>query len=267
MMKRIRFLLGGLVLIFGLMAIDARAQSTYQGIAFSVLTQYETMTNDVPTDPTLTHEYLHLLLITSANIVKAIALDYFGTPEWTNWADASILRRVNLVTGDEGIYLSRGGITNIEVSKYFQGTYVSNFMSGASNAFPGATNGFSNYNPNPYQPLFAGQPTNHTTSAGLYFITLNTTNLKMNLVGVNFSYLGNGVITNFVGRIKGTNYSERVEDEVISVIGTFSWTRSTNLLDISPGTNTFYSGPARGTVVVRMPTFSPLALPPPSSPE
>ena len=262
MMKRIRFLLGGLVLIFGWMAIDARAQSTYQNIAFSVMAQYETETNDVPGDPTLTNEYLHLILITSANVVKAIAVDQFGTPDWTNWIAAGLLRRVNLVTGEERIYLNRGGTNNIDVSSYFGGSYVSNFMSGAADAFPAATDNFSTNNPNPFPPLFSGTTTNHQASAGLYFISLTTTNLKMNLLGANFSYLGNGALTKFSGDQKGTNYSAKVENEVISVVGSLSWTRSTNIFDIVPGTNTFYSGPARGTVTVRVPNYSPLALPP-----
>jgi hypothetical protein len=266
MMKRIRFLLGGLVLICGLMAIGAHAQSAYQYIGFSVQAQYETETNDVPDDPTITHENLHLILINSANIVKAIALDEFQDA-WTNWSDAGIMRRVNLTTGEERIYLSRGGTSNLDVSSYFSGTYVSNFTSGITAAFPAATNNFSPNNPNPYQPLFYGAHTNHMASAGLFFISVNTTNLKMNLVGANFGnpVLGNGNITKYAGDDKGTNYSGEVENEIISVIGTFSWTRTTNLFGVyTKTTNTFYSGPARGTVTVREPTYSLLALPPPN---
>ena len=265
MMKRIRFLLGGLILIFSLMAIGARAQSTVQNIAFSVMGQFETATNNIPGDPTLTNEYLHLILVTSANVVKAIAIDYFGaSSEATNWSAAGLVRRVNLVTGEERIYLNRGGTNTIDVSRFFSGSYLGNFMSGVTNAFPAAADSFGSNYPNPYQPLFSGTPTNHQASAGLYFISLNTTNLKMNLLGANFSFLGNGVLTKFSGDEKGTKYSGEVQNEVISVVGSFSWNRGTNLLDISPGTNTFYSGPARGTVTVRAPNFSTLLLPPPN---
>jgi hypothetical protein len=266
MMKRIGFLFAGLVLIFSLMAIDARAQSTRQTIAFSVLAEYETETNDVPSDPTLTDQYFHLLLITGANVVKAIAVDQFGKPNWTNWSAATIVRRVNLTTGDERIYLNNGGTNEVDVSSYFSGSYVSNFTSGVSNAFPAATNNFDTNNPNPLQPLFSGTPTIHRASAGLFFISLTTTNLKMNLVGSSIGGLGTGlgVLTKFSGNEKGTNYSGEVENEVISVVGSFSWTMNTNLFDISPGTNTFYSGPAHGTVTVREPTYSPLALPSPN---
>jgi hypothetical protein len=228
------------------------------------MAQFETATNNVPADPTVTNEYLHLLLITSANVVKAIAVDQFGTPGWTNWSAAGLLRRVNLVTGEERVYLNIGGTNETDVSSYFSGSYAGNFTSGISNAFPAAASNFNANNPNPLQPLFSGVPTNHLASAGLFFISLNTTNLKMNLIGANFSYLGNGAITKYAGSQKGTNYSGEVENEVISVVGTFSWTRSTNIFDVVPGTNTFYSGPARGTVTVRAPSYSPLALPPPN---
>jgi hypothetical protein len=271
MMKRIRFLFGSIVLILGLMAINAHAQSTYQYIGFSVQAEFEVVTNDVPSDPTFIDDNLRLILVTSSNVVKSIAADQFGTPAWTNWANAGIVRRVNLVTGEERIYLSRtdaaGGTTNVDVSSYFSGSYLNNFTSGTSNAFPAATNNFTENNPNPYPPLFRGQPTNHFSSAGLYFISLNTTNLKMNLLGANFAFLGNGLITKYSGVEHGTNYSGAVQNEIISVVGSLSWTRSTNIFDLyTQTTNTFYSGPARGTVTVREPNFSPVALPPAPDP-
>jgi hypothetical protein len=264
MTKHFRFLLAGLAAILSLMPIHARAQSARQNVAFSVLAQYQFETNDVPDDPTVMHDYFHLILINSSNVVKAIAVDQFGTPDWTNWANAALVHRINLVTGEEGMFLSRGPLTNeFDVSSYFSGSYVSNFMSGTSSAFPAATNNFESYNPDPYQPLFYGSPTNHKALAGMYFISLNTTNLKMNLLGVNFGSfaLGNGVITQFSGNEDGTNYSGEAQNGVIFVVGSLSWTRSTNLFDIAPGTNTFYSGPARGTVTLRVPAFSKLAAP------
>jgi hypothetical protein len=263
MMKRIRFLFGGLVLIFGLAATGARAQSAYQYITFSVLGQYETATNNVPSDPTLTNLTHDLVMFTTTNIVKAIAVDAFGTPGWTNWSKAKLLRRINLVTGKESIYLNKATTNEVDVSSYFGGTYVSNFTTGAASAFPAAANNFTANNPDPYQRLYSGTPTNLVSSAGLFFISLNTTNLKMNLLGVNFSYLGNGKLTNYSGDQGGTNYSGLVENETISVIGAFSWTLSTNIFDVdTTSTNTFYSGPARGTVTVGVPGYSKLALPP-----
>jgi hypothetical protein len=256
--------MGGLVLLFGLMAMGARAQSTYQAVAFSVAGEYETDTNDVPSDPTVTHQYFHLVLITSANVVKAIAVDHFGKPAWTNWASAILLRRVNLVTGEDGIFLDNGTNAEVDVSSYFTNTYVSNFTGEVGAAFPGATNNFDTNNPNPLQPLFSGSPTNHRASAGLHFISLTTTNLKMNLIGAGLGGLGTGqgVLTKFAGIDNGTNYSAEVQNGVISVVGTFSWTPNTNLFRIAAGTNTFFSGPAHGTVTLKVPNFSPKALPP-----
>jgi hypothetical protein len=262
MMKRLRFVFGFFVLFFGLMAINARAQSSYQRIAFFVMGQFESATNDIPSEPNVTDHYLHLLEFTSVNVVKAIAVDQFGTPDWTNWAAAGLVRRINLVTGEEVIYLSRGGTNVVDVSSYFKGSYLNNFMSGVPAAFPAGTNNFTPNNPNPYEQLFSGVGTNRAASAGLFFFSVTTTNLKMNLIGANFSFLGNGVVTNFHGIDKGTNYAGDVEAANISVVGTFSWTRSTNLFNLSPGTNTFYSGPARGTVTLRDPVYSTLDLPP-----
>ncbi len=264
MMKRLRFVLGLLVFALGLTGINARAQSAYQNIAFSVQGQFETATNSVPSEPNTTFENLHLILFTSGDVVRSIAIDLFGTESWTNWSNAGLLRRVNLVTGEERIYLSRGGTNVVDASSYFSGSYVSNFMSQVPVAFPSATNNFGPLNPDPYQPLFTGTNGNHFNSAGLYFISLNTTNLKMNLVGANFSFLGNGLLHNFKGVQSGTNYSGEVQNEVISVVGTFSWNRSTNLLGVGSGPSDFFSGPARGNVTVRDPAYSVLALPPAS---
>jgi hypothetical protein len=265
MMKRIRFLLGGLVLILGLTATTAHSQSAYQYISFSVLAQYNLATNDVPSEPDETVIKRNLVMVTSTNIVKAIAVDAFGVTNWTNWSSARLLRRINLVTGAERIYLNKGATNEVDVSSYFGATYTSNFTSGVSAAFPAATNNFAPNNPNPYETLYAGTNTTYFTAAGLFFISLNTTNLKMNLVGANFSYLGNGALSNYSGTLSGTNYSGvAVEGETISVIGSFSWTPRTNIFDVDKATtNTFYSGPARGTVTVGVPAFSKLALPAP----
>jgi hypothetical protein len=261
-MKRLRVAFGFLAFL-GLMVIDARAQSTYQTLTFSVQSQYEFTTNNIPNQPDVVHETLQLLLFTSANVAKAIAVDEFGNPGWKTWATAVLLRRVNLVTGEDRIYLSKGYGTNaVDVTSYFSGSYVSNFTSGRFAAFPVGMNNFTPNNPDPFQPLYSGTNTTYLTSAGLYFISLNTTNLKMNLLGANFGVPVNGTLHNYKGTQTGTNYSAQVQNEIISVVGTFSWTPNTNIFDIGPVTNTFYSGPAHGTVTVGEPSYSKLALPP-----
>ncbi len=115
--------------------MGARAQSAYQYITFSVLAQYETATNNVPSEPTLTNLTHDLVMFTTTNIVKAIAVDAFGTPGWTNWSKAKLLRRINLVTGAESIYLNKGTTNEVDVSSYFSGTSVSNFTTGIAGAF------------------------------------------------------------------------------------------------------------------------------------
>ncbi len=109
--------------------MGACAQSAYQYITFSVLAQYETATNNVPSEPTLTNLTHDLVMFTTTNIVKAIAVDAFGTPGWTNWSSCQ-LRRINLVTGAESIYLNKGTTNEVDVSSYFSGTSVSNFTTG-----------------------------------------------------------------------------------------------------------------------------------------
>jgi hypothetical protein len=263
MKKRIRFLIGGFVLLFSLMAVGARAQSAFQSIGFSVLGEYETVTNGATADPPFTNLNFHLILITSINVAKAIAVDKFGHPGWTNWAGALLLRRVNLVTGEERIYLDNTN-EQVDVSDYFTNTYLSNFSADVGAAFPAATNNFTTNNPNPLEPIYSGGSNNHRAVAGLHFISLNTTNLKMNLVGASFGGLGLGigVLNKFSGEVHGTNYDGEVPNDVMQVVGTFTWTPDTNIFDIRASTNAFYSGPAHGTVTTRLPYFSPKALPP-----
>jgi hypothetical protein len=263
MKKRIRFLISGIVLLCGLMATGARAQSAFQSIGFSVLGEYETVTNDVSVVPPVTNQYFHLVVFTTPNVVKAIAVDKFGYPRWTNWANALLLRRVNLVSGEESIYLDNTNL-QVDVSDYFTNTYLTNFSAGVGAAFPAATNNFTANNPDPLQMIHSGSPPMYRAAAGLHFISLTTTNLKMNLLGASFGGLGLGigVLNRFSGDVDGTNYSGEVPNDVIQVVGSFSWTPNTNIFDIMAGTNTFYSGPAHGTVTTRVPVFSRKALPP-----
>jgi hypothetical protein len=290
-MKRIRFLFGCLAVLFGFMATDARAQSSRQIMTFSVLTDYQDETNDAPADPGLTNVFIQPLLITSGNIVKAILLDVKGR-KWTNWTGATLQRQINLITGEEGVYITLGGTNELNVSSFFSDTYVSNFTEGVLDAFPFATNNFTysytndivnaytnitdgstnvtlitntvvttNDLQSPYPPLFNGQTSStfvhHRSSAGLHFISVNTRNLKLNLLGASLQAPGDGAITTFTGRYKGTNYSMGVQKESIYIVGTFSWNKSTNFFSaVTNVTNVFFSGPARGSVIIGVPTYS-----------
>jgi hypothetical protein len=265
MTKLIRFTLASVVILFNLAAIETRAQSSSQAISFSVLAEYEFDTNDVVTEPGLTDQYARQLLLTTGSVVKAIMLDLKGR-SWTNWIGAALQRRVNLLNGHEGIYITRGGTNEVDVSSFFGDSYVSNFTADVMANFPNAANNF-NYNgtnlPSPYPPLFSGaftsSKTNLTGSAGFHFITLNTTNLKMNLLGVSFRVPGEGGLTTF----SGPGYSQTVETEIITVLGAFVWNQTTNFYaPVTDITNTFYSGPAHGNVAIGLPVRLLQASPP-----
>jgi hypothetical protein len=265
MTKLIRFILASVVILFSLAAIETHAQSVRQVMSFSVLTQYEFDTNDVVNDPGLTNQYVRQLLFTSGSVVKAIMLDLKGR-SWTNWIGASLQRRVNLLNGHEGVYITMGGTNEIDVSSFFGDSYVSNFTADVMANFPNAANNF-NYNgtnfPSPYPPLFTGAltsaKTNFTGSSGFHYITLNTTNLKLNLLGVNFRVPGDGGLTTF----SGTGYSQSIESEVMIVLGAFAWNQTTNFYSpVTDITNTFYSGPAHGTVTVEVPVRLSQSTPP-----
>src|SRR5579862_7810498 len=142
-MKLIRLALVILALVLGLAARNAPAQSVQQILTFSITAEYEYSTNVLLDADTLTNTYSshRTLLVGSHNIVKAIAVDLFGTA-WTNWAAAYIVRRLNPTNGTEGMFLTVGEFpTNI--SSFFGTTYLDDFTHDASNAFPGLTNNFS----------------------------------------------------------------------------------------------------------------------------
>lgn len=296
-MKRIRFLFGCLAVLFGFMATDARAQSSHQIITFSILTDFQNETNAAPNEPGLTNLFIQPLLITSGNIVKAILLDIKGR-KWTNWIGATLQRQINLTNGEEGVYITLGGTNELNVSSFFGDTYLSNFTGGVLDALSFATNNFTYFYTNdivtaytnitdgstnvtlitnavvttnnlqsPYPPVFNGQASStfvhHRSSAGLHFISVNTSNLKLNLVGASLQAPGDGAITTFTGHYDGTNYSVGVQDESIYVVGSFSWNGTTNFFSpITNVTNVFYSGPARGSVIIGAPNYSPITPPP-----
>ncbi|HEX4120774.1 MAG TPA: hypothetical protein VH619_09180 [Verrucomicrobiae bacterium] len=265
-MKRLRFLLILMTLAFGFAAVNARAQSAHQVMSFSLLTDYQDETNDAPTNPQATNLVIHPLLITGQNILKAIMLDVKGHA-WTNWAGATIQRQINLTNGEEGIYVTLGGLEEVNVSQFFSETYVSNFTWGVTNYLGFLTNSFTygtNLLQSPFLPEYngyiLGSTTHHGSSASLHFISLNTTNLKFNLVGCSLQTPGDGTITTFDGIYDKTNhYSVAVQREMIYVVGSFVWNATTNFYTpVTNVTNVFYSGPVRGNMIIQAPFFNPL---------
>jgi hypothetical protein len=262
-MRRIGLLLSCLAIFFGFMTAKARAQASCQIISFSVLGDYQDATNNAPTEPLLTNQFIGPLSFTSGNVVKAILLDLKGI-KWTNWLGAQLERQVNLVTGEEGIYITLGGKNELNVSPFFGDTYVGNFTGATTNLLGFATNNFTygtNALQSPFPSVYNGTETRTTTNrhvaAGMHYLSLNTTNLKFNLVGVSSFGIGNGEITTFTGTSQKTNhYSVPIDREIINVVGSFSWNKTTNFYSpITNVTNVFYSGPARGSVIVGTPVL------------
>lgn len=200
-MKLIRLALVSLALAFSLAARNAPAQSIQQNLTFSILMDYQYTTNSVIDGGAVTNYYstVRTLLVTTHNVVRAIALDLFGDQS-TNWDGANLVRRINPTNGAEGIFLRNGpnftnGFTN--VSSFFGLTFTNDFTSGVSNAFPALTNNLTNQL---QLPVFhgwvtnspSGLATNMLSLSDVFFLSLNTVNLKFNLVGVNLAALGNG---------------------------------------------------------------------------
>ena len=261
-MKLIRLALATLALTLGLAALNASAQSSQQPLAFSILMEYQYETNTVIDAGAETNNpsTLRTLLITPRDVLKAIGVDLFGK-EWTNWMGGSLVRRVNLTNGTEGIYL-RNGAKFTNVSSFFGTSFTNDFSEGAPAAFPGLTNSFS-----PQLPIFHGWVTNEGATnftnivslSNVRFISLNTTNLKFNLIGVNLAALRNGRFTNVAGTTDGVHYSLPVDSLLVSAVGDVYINISTNLFT---NAQIFVSGPARGTFGTGFPTYSHFAGPP-----
>jgi hypothetical protein len=256
-MKLTRLAFLGLALALGLAARTAPAQSIQQPLLFSINAEYEYTTNATPNSETVTDDISvhHNLLVTTHGVVKAIAVDLFGRA-WTNWISATLLRRVNPVDGTEGIFL-RNGTKFTNVSSFFGDSFQNDFTEDVSNSFPGLTNNFT-----PQLPVFhgsvsngpAGSFTNTISLGNVRFISLNTTNLKFNLIGVNLSTASNGRVTNVVGTVDQVRYSAQVDTLSVSVVGSLYINTATNLFDGAPFQP--YSGPARGAFSTGQALFS-----------
>jgi len=263
-MRFIRLALVGLALSFGLAARNASAQSIQEYLSFYINAEFEVTTNSLEND-TLTNYYsVHrTVLVSTHNIVKAIAIDLFGD-QWTNWNTANILRRINPTNGEEGIFL-RTGLKFTNVSSFFGTSYKNDFTYDALGAFPGLTNNFPPGTPE--LPVFHGLVTSkgtrfftNTISLGnVRYISLNTTNLKFNLIGVNLSALSNGELTNVVGTVDGVQYSNAVDTLAVNCVGSLYINMASNIFTSPFLTN---SGIARGTWWSQFPAFSRFPGPP-----
>jgi hypothetical protein len=276
-MNKIRFSFLAVAAALALTGGGLQAQTSIQRVNFALFTEYQTNSFNIDSadsETPLTNEYsrLRTVLVTTGNVVKALAVDLEGT-NFSTWTGSDLVREVNLTNGNEGIFLRKNG-TQTNVSSFFGDSFSNNFTAGLSNAFPGFTNnisGLTNYingstnNPYPQVELVHGllrmtSPTNSTTNyittAGLYFVSLNTTNLKFNLVAV-----GNGIITNVAGGIDGTLYERPINSEFLGSAGSFYLNIMTNLFDAEGNQPVYFTGPMRGTFNVGPPWFSTIAGP------
>jgi hypothetical protein len=295
---RFRFLVATVALVLSAGAIQA--QTSLQKLTFSLLGQYETNTFYTNSDsPPLTNEYsqIRTILITTGDVVKALAVDLEGT-NWNKFSGGSLFYAVNLTNGAEGMLL-RNGTNEADVSSFFGGTFSNNFTGQLTNEFHAlntnlafaftnimtnvATNGsvtniftnvFTNLAANGAgnnfaveSPLFHGwrrmtdattTTTNFWGTAGIYFISLNTTNIKFNLLGV-----GNGSATNLTGHIDGTAYERtNVDSEFLGTAGSFYLNVETNIYNMGTNPPVFVTGPMHGSVNINPPGFSSTVTPP-----
>jgi hypothetical protein len=251
------------------------AQTSIQRIGISLVGEYQTntfYTNAAYPDGPWTSEFAYIrpVLVTTANVIRAMAVDMLGT-NYTIWNGSELVREVNLTNGSEGIFLRKGN-NQTNVSSFFGGSYSNNFMAGLSNAFPALTNNISGLSTNVYPTtntpipqtlLYHGwlrrpDPTDTTnttndfvSTGGLYFISFNTTNIKFNLVAV-----GDGSVTKVTGHVDGTLYETNIDSEYLGTAGTFYLNTASNIYDTGTNLPTYYTGPMRGTFNTGKPSFS-----------
>jgi hypothetical protein len=293
-MNKIRFSVFAAGAALALAAGGLDAQTSIQRLTFSLLAEYQTniySTNTANPEGPLTNENTDIrsILISTGNVIKALAVDVAGT-NFTNWSSGgSLVREVNLTNGNEGIFLRANG-NQTNVSSFFGMSCSNNFTGELTNEFPALntnsaivftntvtntnsgltyvftnvfTNSFTNSFSNNFSfetPLVRGglrmtDPTNITTNvvrtSGLYFISLNTTNLKFNLVAV-----GDGAVTNVAGRIDGTLYERDINSQYLGTAGSFYLNTTTNIYDAGTNPPVSLSGPMHGTFSVGPPWFS-----------
>src|ERR1017187_4346140 len=202
-MKQVQILIA---VLFGTLVLagDARGQILYQRLSFSIFGQYTTnvaVTNS--TNPLSVNEanVLKTVLMTSANLVKAMALDFAGT-NYASWTGSYLEREINMTNGAEGIFLCRttAPVTNYDVSRYFNYSFTNNFASKAAlgSHFAGITNFINtprSFYPTNFSPANnplvgdniylrkTGNITNTWSGSGLYYVEFYTTNLQFNLLG------------------------------------------------------------------------------------
>jgi hypothetical protein len=280
---RLSFFAAGAAL--ALAAGGLHAQTSIQNLTFSLIGEYQTntfTTNTSDGTPVSTNEVLVVrpILLTTAYMVKAIAVDLEGTnwdvegPDSTNWNGARLVREVNLTNGAEGIFL-RKGTRQINVSSFFRTSFTNNFTGYLSNYLGLVTNDFTNSFTNssttnftngfpPQAAIIGGKvyfrpatnTTNYNSSAGLYAVSFFTSNVQFNTFGV-----GSGVIANVGGDIDGTHYESLINSETIGMAGAFYLNTTSNIFDLGTNLPTYIGGPLHGGINTGAGYFSDISGP------
>jgi hypothetical protein len=284
-MNKIRFSVFAAGVALALAAGGLHAQTSIQYLTFSLIGEFQTNTFTTNTSggtPVSTNEVLvvHPILFSTANVVKAIAVDLEGT-NWdvdgtdsTNWDGARLVREVNLTNGAEGIFL-RKGTTQINVSRFFGASFTNNFTGYLSNYLGLVTNGFTNSFTNnsttnftncfpPQAAIIGGKvyidptgtTTNYNSSAGLYTLSFFTSNVQFNTFGV-----GSGVIANVRGQIDGNLYERLIYSESIGMAGAFYLNTMSNIFNTGTNLPAYIGGPLHGGITTGAGSFSDISGP------
>jgi hypothetical protein len=259
-MKKLRVLFLAAAFAFGLGANRAQGQTMVQNLTFSIICQYVTnflnVTN-ITTGNITSYEELDTIVVNTANVIKAIDLQKFGT-NWTQWYPANIFYEVDLTTGAQGIYLRREGVQT-NVSEYF-GTCFSNYFSQNADTALAVTNYAANSlplggNPNDQTPALT---TNINHFANLAYLSFTNTNMSFSLFGFT---QGQIVLTG--GYFDGTFYKHYSDVGELISAGTFTLNVTTNVFNTN---TTLYpaihaTGIAHGTIYIGTPVFFPFGAP------
>jgi hypothetical protein len=253
-MKKMRCLFLTLALGLGWCAGRAQGQVIAQTMTFSVFCQYVTNTYTTNAGIVFTDPHVNTVALTSANIVRAIAAEVFGTG-WTNWESATLFYEENMTNGNQGIFLyDKGRQTN--VSQYFTSVASTNgfanmFSRDVTNVFGGTI--FPTLSSNSYVNILSEDATNPdagtnfpvgslplygtygygngpvaTAYDDLAYVTLNTSNTSFTLFGYSQGNL-------FRATYDDEGHQGIVDSALIAGAGTFSLNITSNLLFITNG--------------------------------
>jgi hypothetical protein len=280
-MNNMRYLFLLLAFGFGLCAPRAQGQTTHQNMTFSIICQYVTnfvnITN-ATTQAVTSFEQLDTVILNTANVAKAIAVQKFTT-NWAQWYPATIFYEVNLNTGNQGIYLQREGLQT-NVSDFFGNNFTNMFSQNATSVFN--TTNYATSLPlggdkNDNTALAITNITQFANLAYLSFVATNT-NTVANNTNMAFDLFGysQGQIVLVGGYLDGQLYERYLPEGEIVGAGTFTLNLTTNFYGVTihnytnglgvvttnyGSLQTNYTGVAHGTVYIGPPVYSTIVPP------